>query len=93
MNADVVRQNVSGNWQWGEFPETLLSDDFSEVLYRRIATLSVVQQSGAGIRLCFSLSDFSFELLAAIWRGDELELLDVLDDLDCRGAFGCLWRG
>ena len=30
--------------------------------------------------MCF-LNDFSFELLAAIWLGDELELLDVLEDL------------
>ena len=80
VNADVVRQNVSGNWQWGEFSQTLLSDDFSEVLYRRIATLPVVQQRVLEYA-CVFLSDFSFELLAAIWRGDELELLDVLDDL------------
>ena len=44
VNADVVRQNVSGDWQWGEFPEILLSDDFSEVLYRRVATLPDVQR-------------------------------------------------
>ena len=31
------------------------------------------------------MSDFSFELLAAIWRGDELELLDALDDLIAEG--------
>ena len=80
VNADVVRQNVSGGWQWGEFPETLLSDDFSEVLYRRVATLPAVQQRVLEYA-CVFLSDFSFELLAAIWRGDELELLDVLDDL------------
>ena len=24
VNADVVRQNVSGDWQWGEFPETFI---------------------------------------------------------------------
>ena len=80
VNADVVRQNVSGGWQWGEFPQTLLSDDFSEVLYRRITTLPAVQQRVLEYA-CVFLSDFSFELLAAIWRGDELELLDVLDDL------------
>ncbi len=84
VNADVVRQNVSGNWQWGEFPETLLSDDFAEVLYRRIATLSVVQQRVLEYA-CVFLSNFSFELLAAIWRGDELELLDVLDELIAEG--------
>ena len=84
VNADVVRQNVSGNWQWGEFPETLLSDDFSEVLYRRVATLPAVQQRVLEYA-CVFLSDFSFELLAAIWRGDELELLDVLDDLIAEG--------
>ena len=44
MNADVVRQNVSGDWQWGEFPETLLANDISEVLYRRITALSAVQR-------------------------------------------------
>ena len=33
------------------------------------------------------LSGFSFELLATIWRGDELELLDVLDDLIAEGLF------
>ena len=80
VNADVVRQNVSGDWQWGEFPETLLSDDFSEVLYRRIATLPAVQQRVLEYA-CVFLSDFSFDLLAAVWRGDELELLDVLDSL------------
>ena len=80
VNADVVRQNVSGGWQWGEFSETLLSDDISEVLYRRIVALPVVQQRVLEYA-CVFLSDFSFELLAAIWRGDELELLDVLDDL------------
>ena len=80
VNADVVRQNVSGGWQWGEFSQTLLSDDFSEVLYRRVATLPAVQQRVLEYA-CVFLSDFSFELLAAIWRGDELELLDVLDDL------------
>ena len=84
VNADVVRQNVSGNWQWGEFLETLLSDDFSEVLYRRVATLPAVQQRVLEYA-CVFLSDFSFELLAAIWRGDELELLDVLDDLIAEG--------
>ena len=80
VNADVVRQNVSGDWQWREFSQTLLSDDFSEVLYRRVATLPAVQQRVLEYA-CVFLSDFSFELLAAIWRGDELELLDVLDDL------------
>ena len=80
VNADVVRQNVSGDWQWGEFPETLLSDDFSEVLYRRVATLPGVQRRVLEYA-CVFLSDFSFELLAAVWRGDELELLDVLDSL------------
>ena len=80
VNADVVRQDVSGGWQWGEFSQTLLSDDFSEVLYRRVATLPAVQQRVLEYA-CVFLSNFSFELLAAIWRGDELELLDVLDDL------------
>ncbi len=84
VNVDVVRQNVSGDWQWGEFPETLLSDDFSEVLYRRITTLPDVQQRVLEYA-CVFLSDFSFELLAAVWRGDELELLDVLDDLIAEG--------
>ena len=84
VNADVVRQNVSGDWQWGEFPQTLLSDDFSEVLYRRIATLPAVQQRVLEYA-CVFLSDFPFELLAAVWRGDELELLDVLDELIAEG--------
>ena len=84
VNADVVRQNVSGDWQWGEFPETLLSDDISEVLYRRITTLPDVQQRVLEYA-CVFLSDFSFDLLAAVWRGDELELLDVLDDLIAEG--------
>ncbi len=84
VNADVVRQNVPGDWQWGEFPETLLSDDISEVLYRRIATLPAVQQRALEYA-CVFLNDFSFELLAAVWRGDELELLDVLDDLIAEG--------
>ncbi len=84
VNADVVRQNISGDWQWGEFPETLLSDDFSEVLYRRIATLPAVQQRVLEYA-CVFLGDFSFELLAAIWRGDELELLDILDELIAEG--------
>ena len=84
VNADMVRQNMSGHWQWGEFPETLLSDDFSEVLYRRIATLPAVQQRVLEYA-CVFLGDFSFELLAAIWRGDELELLDMLDELIAEG--------
>ena len=84
VNADVVRQNVSGNWQWGEFPKSLLSDDFSEVLHRRVSTLPAVKQRVLEYA-CVFLSDFSFELLAAVWRGDELELLDVLDDLIAEG--------
>ncbi len=84
VNADVVRQNISGDWQWGEFPETLLSDDFSEVLYRRIVTLPGVQRRVLEYA-CVFLSDFPFELLAEVWRGDELELLDVLDDLIAEG--------
>ena len=84
VNADVVRQNVSGDWQWGEFPETLLSDDFSEILHRRVATLPDVQRRVLEYA-CVFLSDFSFELLAAVWRGDELELLDVLDSLIAEG--------
>ena len=80
VHADVVRQNVSGDWQWGEFPETLLSDDISEVLYRRITALPAVQRQVMEYA-CVFLNDFSFELLAAIWLGDELELLDVLEDL------------
>ena len=84
VNADVVRQNVFGDWQWGEFPETLLSDDISEILHRRIATLPAVQQRVLEYA-CVFLSDFPFELLATIWRGDELELLDVLDELIAEG--------
>ena len=84
VNTDVVWQNVSGDWQWGEFPETLLSDDISEVLYRRVTALPAVQQRVLEY-VCVFLSDFSFELLAAVWRGDELELLDVLDDLVAEG--------
>ena len=84
VNADVVRQNVSGDWQWGEFPETLLSDDISEILHRRIATLPAVQQRVLEYA-CVFLSDFSFDLLAAVWRGDELELLDILDELIAEG--------
>ncbi len=84
VQAGVVRQNVPGDWQWGEFPETLLSDDFSKVLYRRITALPAVQQRVLEYA-CVFLSDFSFELLAAVWRGDELELLDVLDDLITEG--------
>ena len=84
VNADVVRQNVYGNWQWGEFPEPLLSNDISEVLYRRITALSAVQRQVMEYA-CVFLSDFSFELLAAVWRGDELELLDVLDSLIAEG--------
>ncbi len=84
VHADVVRQNVPGDWQWGEFPETLLSDDISEILHRRIATLPVVQQRVLEYA-CVFLNDFSFELLAAVWRGDELELLDMLDDLIAEG--------
>ena len=84
VNADVVRQNVFGDWQWGEFPKTLLSDDISEILHRRIATLPAVQQRVLEYA-CVFLSDFPFELLAAVWRGDELELLDVLDDLIAEG--------
>ena len=80
VHADVVRQNVSGDWQWGEFPETLLSNDISEVLYRRITALSAVQRQVMEYA-CVFFNDFSFELLAAIWLGDELELLDVLEDL------------
>ena len=80
INADVVRQNVYGDWQWGDFPEALLSDDISEVLYRRITTLSAVQRQVMEYA-CVFLNDFSFELLAAIWLGDELELLDVLEGL------------
>ena len=84
VQADVVRQSVSGDWQWGEFPETLLSDDISEILYRRITALSAMQQRVLEYA-CVFLNDFSFELLATIWRGDELELLDVLDDLITEG--------
>ena len=84
VNTDVVRRNVSGDWQWGEFPETLLSDDFSEVLYRRVTALPAVQQRVLEY-VCVFLSDFSFELLAAVWRDDELELLDVLDNLVAEG--------
>ncbi|MCY3680990.1 MAG: sigma 54-interacting transcriptional regulator [Gemmatimonadetes bacterium] len=84
VNADLVQQNVFGDWQWGEFPETLLSDDISEILHRRIATLPAVQQRVLEYACVFP-SDFSFELLAAIWRGDDLELLDVLDDLIAEG--------
>ncbi len=84
VNAGVVQQDVSGDWQWGEFSETLLSDDISEVLYRRITALSAMQQRVLEY-VCVFLSDFSFELLAAVWRGDELELLDVLDDLIAEG--------
>ena len=80
VHADVVRQNVYGDWQWGEFPETLLSDDISEVLYRRITALPAVQRQVLEYA-CVFLNDFSFELLAAIWLGDELELMDVLEDL------------
>ena len=83
-NADVVRQNAFGDWQWGEFPETLLSDDFAEILYRRIVALPAVQQRVLEYA-CVFLSDFPFELLAAIWRGDELKLLDVLDELIAEG--------
>ena len=75
---------MSGDWQWGEFPETLLSDDISEVLYRRITTLPDVQRRVLEYA-CVFLSDFSFELLAAVWRSDELELLAVLDDLIAEG--------
>ncbi len=84
VNADVVRQNVSGDWQWGEFPETLLSDDISEVLYRRIAALPAVQRQVMEYA-CVFLNDFSFELLAAIWLGDELELLEILEGLIAEG--------
>ena len=84
VHADVVRQNVFGDWQWGEFPETLLSDDISEVLYRRITALSAVQRQVMEYA-CVFLNDFSFELLAAIWLGDELELLGVLEDLIAEG--------
>ena len=84
VNADVVRQGVSGHWQWGAFSETLLSDDFSEVLYRRVSALSAVQRRVLEYA-CVFLSDFSFELLAEVWRSDELELLDVLDDLIAEG--------
>ncbi len=80
VNANVVRQNAYGDWQWGEFLERLLSDDISEVLYRRVAALSAVQRQVMEYA-CVFLNDFSFELLAAIWLGDELELLDVLEDL------------
>ena len=84
VNAEVVRQNVFGDWQWGEFPETLLSDDISEILHRRIVALPAVQQRVLEYA-CVFLFDFSFELLAAIWRGDELKLLDVLDELIAEG--------
>ncbi len=84
VHVDVVRQNVYGDWQWGEFPETLLSDDISEVLYRRIAALPAVQRQVMEYA-CVFLNDFSFELLAAIWLGDELELLGVLEDLIAEG--------
>ena len=80
VNADVVQQNVFGDWQWGEFPETLLSDDISEVLYRRITALSAVQRQVMEYA-CVFFNDFSFDLLASIWLGDELELMDVLEDL------------
>ncbi len=80
VHANVVRQNAFGDWQWGEFPERLLSDDISEVLYRRITALSAVQRQVMEYA-CVFFNDFSFELLAAIWLGDELELLDVLEDL------------
>ncbi|MYC15325.1 MAG: protein kinase [Gemmatimonadetes bacterium] len=80
VHADVVRQDVYGDWQWGEFPETLLSDDISEVLYRRITTLSAVQRQVMEYA-CVFLNDFSFELLASIWLGDELELLEILEGL------------
>ena len=66
------------------FPRHLLSDNFSEVLYSHIATLPAVQQRVLEYA-CVFMSDFSFELLAEIWRGDELELLDVLDDLIVEG--------
>ena len=84
VNADVVRQNVSGDWQWGGFPQILLSDDISEILHRRISTLPAVQQRVLEYACVFP-SDFSFDLLATVWRGDELELLDVLDDLIAEG--------
>ena len=84
VNAGVVRQNVYGDWQWGEFPETLLSDDISEVLYRRVAALPAVQRQVMEYA-CVFFNDFSFELLAAIWLGDELELLGVLEDLIAEG--------
>ena len=84
VNADVVRQNMYGDWEWGEFPDTLLSDDISEVLYRRITALSAVQRQVMEYA-CVFLNDFSFELLAAIWLGDELELVDVLDSLIAEG--------
>ena len=80
VNADVVRQNVYGDWEWGEFPQTLLSDDISEVLYRRITALPAVQRQVMEYA-CVFLNDFSFELLAAIWLGDELELLEILEGL------------
>ena len=80
VHADVVRKNTFGDWQWGKFPETLLSDDISEVLYRRIISLPAVQRQVLEYA-CVFFDDFSFELLAAIWLGDELELLGALEDL------------
>ena len=62
----------------------MLSDDISEVLYRRITTLPAMQQRVLEYA-CVFLNNFSFDLLTAIWRGDELELLDVLDDLIAEG--------
>ena len=84
VQANVVQQNVFGDWQWGEFPQTLLSDDISEILHRRIATLPAMQQRVLEYACVFP-SDFSFDLLATVWRGDELELLDVLDSLMAEG--------
>ena len=76
----VVYREKEGKWVWQSVPKTLVPSGVAEIIRIRIKKLRLEQNKVLEYASVFR-GAFSFGLISEIWRGDEFELLEILEDL------------
>ena len=81
----TVQLDDAGEWRWDAVLDAPVPDGVMEILKQRLDTMTPLQQRALDYA-CVLKGAFTIDLIVAMWRGDELGLIETLEDLTGLGA-------
>lgn len=80
IQSGTICRDPSGCWRWRMSQETPMPSGVIQAIESRLTRLRTAQRQALQYASIFRGS-FSFDLISAVWRGDELQLLEALEGL------------